>query len=74
MDYRRLKAVTRINACPLPQINDSVDALTGSIFFSNLDLVSRYWQVPLDRDASEKLAFKTRGWLWHWKTLHFGLP
>ena len=73
VDYRRLNAVTRKDAYPLPRIDDSLDALTGSIFFSTLDLVSGYWQVPLDEDAQQRSAFVTRGGLWRWKVLPFGL-
>ena len=60
IDYRQLNAVTRKDAYPLPRIDDSLDALAGSMYFSTLDLVSGYWQVPLDKDAQEKSAFVTR--------------
>ena len=73
VDYRRLNSATRKDAYPLPRIDDSLDALTGSAYFSTLDLLSGYWQVPLDRDAQEKAAFVTRGGLWTWKVLPFGL-
>ena len=73
MDYRRLNSVTRKDAYPLPRIDDSLDALTGSAYFSTLDLLSGYWQVPLDAEAQEKAAFVTRGGLWTWKVLPFGL-
>ena len=43
------------------------------MYFSTLDLVSGYWQVPLDKDTHEKSAFVTRGGLWQWKVLLFGL-
>ena len=73
VDYRQLNAVTRKDAYPLPRIDDSLDALSGSAYFSTLDLVSGYWQVPLDQDAQEKAAFTTRGGLWKWRVLPFGL-
>ena len=73
IDYRRLNAVTKKNAYLLPRKDDSLDALAGSTYFSTLDLVSGYWQVPLDQDAREKSAFVMRGGLWQWKVLPFGL-
>jgi transposase InsO family protein len=73
IDYRRLNSVTQQDAYPLPRIDDSLDSLAGSKYFSTLDLLSGYWQVPLDSDAQDKSAFVTRGGLWRWKVLPFGL-
>jgi transposase InsO family protein len=73
IDYRKLNAVTQQDAYPLPRIDESLDALSGSKYFSTLDLTSGYWQVPLDEDAQEKSAFTTRTGLWKWKVLPFGL-
>ena len=64
IDYRRLNSVTQQDAYPLPWIDQSLDALAGSQFFSTLDLVSGYWQVPPDSNAQEKSAFNTRSGLW----------
>ena len=73
VDYRKLNAVTQYDAYPLPRIDESLDALSGSRYFSTLDLVSGYWQVPLTEDAKEKSTFTTRNGLWRWKVLPFGL-
>ena len=73
VDYRKLNAVTQYDAYPLPRIDESLDALSGSHYFSTLDLVSGYWQVPLSEDAKEKSTFTTRNGLWRWKVLPFGL-
>ena len=63
VDYRRLNAVTLQNAYPLSYIDESLDALAGSKYFSTLDLTSGYWQVLLNKDAQEKSAFATRSGL-----------
>ena len=68
-----MNAVTQYDAYPLPRIDESLDALSGSVFFSTLDLISGYWQVPLTDDAQENAAFTTRSGLWKWKVLPFGL-
>ena len=73
MDYRKLNAVTLQDAYPLPRINESLDALAGSKYFSTLHLMSGYWKVLLDADTQEKSAFTTRSGIWKWKVLPFGL-
>ena len=42
IDYRKLNAVTKQDAYPLPRIDDSLDALSGSMLFSTLDMMSGY--------------------------------
>jgi len=73
VSYRRLNSVTIQDAYPLPWIDKSLDALTGSKYFSTLDLISGYWQVPHSPDAQDKAAFITCNGLWKWKVLPFGL-
>jgi len=64
VDYRKLNSVTIQDAYPLPRIDESLNALAGGKYFSTLDLLSGYWQVPLSPDAQEKAAFITRDGLW----------
>ena len=59
VDFRKLNEVTRKDAFPLSQIDQIIDHLHGSKVFSNLDLASRYWQVPLVEAAIPKTAFVT---------------
>jgi len=60
VDYRRLNSVTIQDAYPLSRIDESLDALVASKFFSTLVLLSGYWQVPLSPEAQDKAAFITR--------------
>lgn len=57
VDYRKVNAVTRKDAYPLPCVDNTLDTLTGSRWFSTLDLISGYWQVEVDPKDREKTAF-----------------
>ena len=42
-DFRALNKMTIIDAHPLPRIDEALDKLSGSKWFSCLDLSSGYW-------------------------------
>ena len=63
VDYRRLNAHTKKDAFPFPQIDDSLNSLSGQAWFSILDLASGYWQVRLSENAKPKTAFATHSGL-----------
>lgn len=73
VDYRRLNALTKRDVYPLPRIDDILDAVGGTKYFSTLDLASGYWQVELDADAREKSAFTTHRGLFEFTRMPFGL-
>ena len=73
IDYRKLNSVTVKDSYPLPRIDESLDSLGGSKFFSTLDLASGYWQIELDEDAKQKSAFCTTSGLYQFKVMPFGL-
>ena len=73
VDYRRVNDLTLKDPYPLPSIDDSIDALRGSKWFSTLDLASSYWQVPMDPKDFEKTGFTTSFGLYHFKVMPFGL-
>ncbi len=73
MDYGKLNDVIRKDAYPLPRIDDTLDALRGSRYFSTLDLYSGYWQVEMDEQDIDKTAFVTRQGLFRFTVMPFGL-
>ena len=73
VDYRRLNELTIKDAYPLPRIDDTLDALGASKWFSTLDLASGYWQVELDPRHREKTAFVTKHGFYEFNVLPYGL-
>ena len=73
IDYRRLNQVTKVDAYPLPHIEDSLNTLGGARFFCSLDLASGYWQVEMDAADWEKTAFVMQGGLYKYRVMPFGL-
>ena len=72
-DFRKLNRVTKKDSYPLPLISESLEALSGTQYFSTMDLMSGYWQVELDPQAREKTAFITHAGLYEFITMPFGL-
>jgi hypothetical protein len=73
VDYRRLNMATKFDAYPLPRIDETLEALGGTQYFSTLDLISGYWQVGLTEEARQKTAFTTRNGLFLWNVMPYGL-
>ena len=73
VDYRRVNAVTRKDAYPLPRVDETLDTLAGSKWFSTLYLISGYWQVEVSPEDREKTAFTTPSGLFEFKVMPFGL-
>ena len=52
VDYRRLNTMTQFDAYPLPRIDETIDNLVGSKFFTTLDLLSGYSAVQSEKGVS----------------------
>ena len=73
VDYRGLNSVTKLDQFPLPRIDDLLDQLGKSHYFTTLDLASGYWQIRVDKPSREKTAFITHQGLFEFCVMPFGL-
>ncbi|GFW10818.1 retrovirus-related Pol polyprotein from transposon 17.6 [Trichonephila clavipes] len=72
IDYRKLNAITKLDAEPIPLIDAVLNKLTHAKCFSTIDLCSGYWHIKLDDNESEKLAFTSNYGLFQFNRLPFG--
>ena len=73
VDYRSLNAVTTPDSFPLPRIEDLLDQLGESKYFSTIDLASGFWQIRMHPSSQEKTAFVVPQGLYEFRVMPFGL-
>jgi hypothetical protein len=73
VDYCRLNDVTKKDSFHWPRIDDTLSTLSGSKWFSTLDLKSGYWQVEIHEEDKEKTALTTGTGLYQFNVMPFGL-
>jgi len=73
VDYRRLNAVTKQDSYPLPLIDNCLNALSGSSWYSTLDLRSGYYNIPIVEEDRDKSDFVTRSGCYRFTVMPFGL-
>ena len=73
VDYRSLNKVITKDCYPLPRIDDCIDSLSTSVYFSSMDLASGYWQLPVREEDKPKTAFVTKSGLYEFNVMPFGL-
>ena len=74
MDYRKLNSITVRDAFPLPRIDEALQAVHSSNWFSSFDLAQGYLQLAMDESDIKKTAFRAGSMgLYEFTHMPFGL-
>ena len=73
IDYRELNHKTVRDRHPIPRIQETLDNLGGSLWFSVLDLGKAYHQGFIEKGSRHLTAFITPWGLYEWTRIPFGL-
>ncbi|GIL61071.1 hypothetical protein Vafri_15470 [Volvox africanus] len=73
IDYRGLNVTMIKNRYPLLRVDDLLDKLKGSAYFSSIDLQQGYNQIRIDASDIPKTAFRTPFGHFEYTVLSFGL-
>ena len=57
IDFCQLNSQTKKDAYPLPQMQETMESMVGTRFFSTMDLKSGFWQVKMAKDSQQYTAF-----------------
>ena len=51
IDYRKLNNITKMDAYPIPRMDQMLEKVAQARYISTLDITKGYWQIPLNEDS-----------------------
>ena len=73
VDYRRLNELTVEDSFPLPRVDESLQALSGSAVYTALDSAGAFHSVPMATDSQDFTTFTSPLGIWKFLRMPFGL-
>lgn len=73
IDFRQLNKKLVPDKFPLPRVDDILDNLGRTRYFSTLDLHAGFWQIPLSKQSKNLTSFSTAEGSFRFNVLPFGL-
>ena len=72
-NYQALNEITKKDRYPLPRVDDCLDELAGSYYYTCLDMATGFWQIKVRERDREKTAFISPSGLFEFQVMPFGL-
>lgn len=73
IDFRRLNKVTKRDPYQLPRVDSLTDRMQGCQYFTSIDVLSAFWNVPMAEQDIQKTGFSTAFGNFEWTRMPFGL-
>ena len=73
VDFRRLNKITRTDPYPMPSMKDLISSIGSKKYFTTIDLLQGFLQIPLDEESKEFTAFSSASGRFQYTRMPFGL-
>jgi hypothetical protein len=73
VDYRKFYNVAKMDAYPIPRMDQMLEKVAQARYISTLDITKGYWQIPLNENSIPKSAFITSQGLFEFTVMPFGM-
>ena len=73
VDFRRLNNITKRDPYPMPSMRDLISSIGSKKYFTTIDLLQGFLQIPLDEKSKEYTAFSSSSGRFQYKRMPFGL-
>jgi len=73
LNYKQLNVKTKTEPFPLPRVDDILDTLAASRYYTKMDLKSGFYQIPLAENSKRYTAFSTPNGSYEFNNCPFGL-